>query len=108
MQIQRKETASIFGGPIVAQINHHTDVRVASAQVGSAAVARFLPADRGVEVPMIGVLIDQRVNAWIRIEGVRSHEMCAGEFVPKMSVDRVDEKEFAVFVPIVAPWVGCP
>ena len=32
--------------------------------------------------------------------------MRAGEVVPEMAVDRVDEKELAVLVPIVAPRIG--
>src|SRR5207253_6399539 len=37
---------------------------------------------------------------------MRANEVRAGEVVPEMAVHGVDEKEFAVLVPIVAPRIG--
>ena len=105
MEIQREKPAAIFGGPIVALINHHPDVRMAATEIVRLAVARFLPAIRGIEVPVVGVLVNQRVSAGIRVDRVRANEVRAGKFMPEMAVDSIDEKKFAVLVPIVAPGI---
>jgi len=39
VEIQREEPAAKFGGPVVALVNHHSDVGVAAAQV----VGRAIP-----------------------------------------------------------------
>src|SRR5439155_19956600 len=44
-----------------------------------------------------------RIGARIRVNRVRADEVRAGEVVPEMAVHGVDEKKFAVLVPIVAP-----
>ena len=55
---------------------------------------------------MVRVLIDQLINARVRVDGMRADEVRAGDAVPEMTVDRVDEKELAVLVPVVSPWIG--
>ena len=57
-------------------------------------------------MPVVRVLIDERIRARVRVNGVRADEVRAGEIVPEMAVDGVDEKKFAVLVPIVSPRVG--
>src|SRR5438067_13118495 len=56
MEIQREKMAAIFGGPVVALINHHPDVSVTAAEIVRRAIPRFLPATCGIEVPMVRVL----------------------------------------------------
>src|SRR5207248_5207361 len=84
----------------------HPDVSVTAAEMVRRAIPRFLPATCGIEVPMVRVLFDQRVGAGIGINRVRTNEVRAGEVVPEMAIDRVDEKEFAMLVPIVPPRIG--
>src|SRR5204863_5422373 len=79
------------------------DVGVAAAEGVGLAVARILPRLGRVEVPVVRVLIDERIGARIRVNRVRADEVRAGEVVPEMAVHGVDEKKFAVLVPVVAP-----
>ena len=58
VQVQGEQVAAIFGGPVVAEINHHPHVRVTAAESGRFFGAGFRPAFRGVEVPVVRVLID--------------------------------------------------
>src|SRR5437870_13810482 len=55
---------------------------------------------------MVRVLGDESVGARIRVKGVGADEMRAGEVMPKMAIDRVNEEQFALLVPIVAPRIG--
>src|SRR5258705_11473286 len=57
-------------------------------------------------MPVVRVLVDECIGARIRVKRVRTHEMRAGELVPEMAVNRVNEKQFAVLVPIMPPRVG--
>src|SRR3954471_14258737 len=57
-------------------------------------------------MPVVCVLVDEGIGARVGIEGMRADEMCAGELVPKVTVDGVDEEEFAMLVPIVSPGIS--
>src|SRR6185312_5181381 len=57
-------------------------------------------------MPVVGVLIDERVGARVGINRVWPDEMRAGELMPELSVDGVDEEQFAVLVPVMAPRIG--
>ena len=103
--IQGEEPAAVFGRPVVAEINHHPDVRVAAAEPVRLFSARVLPALPPVEVPVVGVLVDACIDARVGIDRVRADEVRAGDAVPEVAVDRVDEKQLAVLVPIVAPGI---
>src|SRR4051812_31821607 len=54
---------------------------------------------------MVRVLVNQSIHARIVIERVWADKMRACEFVPEMPVHRIDEKQFAVLVPVMAPWI---
>ncbi len=54
---------------------------------------------------MVGVLIDEVVDAGIGILTVHAFEVCALNPVPEMADDGIDEKHFAVLVPIRAPGI---
>jgi hypothetical protein len=96
----------VGGGPVVAEVDHQADVGVtATAGVGGP-VAGFGPVLRGVEVPVIGVLVDQPVRARVGVDRVRTDVVGPGDPVPEMAVDGVDEEQFATFVPIVTPRIG--
>jgi hypothetical protein len=71
-----------------------------------AAPSRDLVQLRGVEVPVIGVEVDQPVGVGLGSIVCGRDVVGAGDAVPEMAVDGVDEEEFAVLVPIVAPRVG--
>src|SRR2546426_8029094 len=103
VEVQREQTATILGRPVVALVNHHPDVCVAPTERVGLAIARILPRLAGVEVPVVRMLVDQRIRARVWVNRVRAHEVRAGEIVPEMTIDSVDEKEFAVLVPVVAP-----
>src|SRR6478752_3763173 len=62
MQIQRKEATAILRGPVIALVNHHADMRMATTDIVRRPVPRFLPADGGIEMPMVRMLIDQGVR----------------------------------------------
>ena len=57
-------------------------------------------------MPVVRVLVDERIGARVRVNRVRADEVRAGEVVPEMAVDRVDEEQLAVLIPIVAPRIG--
>src|SRR5437899_2687998 len=57
---------------------------------------------------MVRMLIDERVGARVRVNRVRANEVRSGDTVPQVAVDGVDEKQFAVLIPIVAPRIGAP
>src|SRR6516165_4389511 len=59
-----------------------------------------------VPVPVIGVLVNLDVSPWIGIDCMGADEMGAGDHVPEVTVDRIDEEKLAERVPIVAPGVG--
>ena len=106
VQIDGEQMAAVFRRPVIAEINHHPYVRVATAEGVRSFAAGFRPTLLRVEVPVVRVLVDERVGARVRIDRVRTDEVRAGEVVPEMAVDRVDEEQLAVLVPIVSPWVG--
>src|SRR5262249_5701297 len=106
VEVEGEEPAAAFDRPVVAQIDHHADMGVAAAEVVRDSIARLLPAFGDIEMPMVSMLIDEGIRARIRIECVRTDEMCAGEVVPEMAIDGVDKEQFAVLIPIVAPRIG--
>src|SRR5262245_26927013 len=103
MHFNCEKATAIFGRPVIAEINHHADMRVTAAIRVRLAVARIPPAHCGVEVPMVRVLIDHRIHARVWINRMWPDEVLAGKVMPKMTVDGVDEKKLAVFVPVMAP-----
>src|SRR5438093_5529736 len=98
VHIDRKKMAAIFSRPIISEINHHANMRMAPAVGIGLAVSGFGPTFRGVKVPMIGVLIDQSIGARVRIDGVGPDEVPAREIMPEMAVDSVDEEQLAMFI----------
>ena len=59
-----------------------------------------------VPVPVVGVLVDQRVGPGVRLDRVRTDEVRARDQVPEVAVDRVDEERLAQGVPVMTPRVG--
>ncbi len=57
-------------------------------------------------MPVVGVLVDLGVGPRVGIDRVRADEVRAGDHVPEVAVDRVDEEQLAERVPVVAPGVG--
>ena len=110
VEIQREEGAAIRVGPVVALINHEAAVGVAAAGLGRGARHAFradvAPLLGGVPVEMIGVLFEKTVG--VRVERLAEHApiVRAGDQVPEMADDGVDDKGLAVLVPIHAPRVG--
>ena len=77
----------------------------APAVVGTdlAAVGEWLGV---VPVPVVGVLVDQRVRPGVRLDRVGADEVRARDQVPEVAVDRVDEERLAECIPVVSPGVG--
>ena len=69
------------------------------------AVARVGPTFADVEVPMIGVHIDQLIDVLVGIDSVRHDVVRSGKDVPQVAGDRIAAEEFAVFVPVVTPGI---
>src|SRR5262249_45046846 len=103
---QREQAAAVFRRPIVPKINHHSDMSVPTAIRIRLAVAAFGPALSRIEMPMVGMLIDQIIDARIRVDGMWPNVMRSGKIVPKLPIHRVDEEEFAILVPIMPPRIG--
>ncbi len=106
VHVQCKEMTAIFGRPVVTEINHRSNVRVPPAVSVGGAGSRCRPVFRGVEMPMISVHVNQLIGARIWINRVWPDKVRAGNQVPEVSVDGVDVKRLAMFVPIVAPRIG--
>ena len=108
VEIEGEELAAVRLGPLVGEVDHQSAVRVAAAEAvvfgpGGGTVVQ-LP--RVVPVVMIGVLVDRLVDVRVRLDRVRAHEVGAGDQVPEVAVDRVDEEPLAERVPVVAPGIG--
>ena len=101
-----EELAIPGAGEVAALVDAHADVGVASAEAVSGAISRFLPSAGGVEVPMVGVHLDGLVDEGVGGAAEGAVEVTAGNHVPEVAVDGVDEEEFAVLVPVVTPGVG--
>ena len=106
MHIECKKPVVKCSWPVVPLINKRSDVGVAASKCICRPVAGFGPVLGSVEVKMISVLVDERINVGIRIHSAGSHVMSAGDTVPEVAVDCVDEKQLAVFVPVMSPGIG--
>ena len=111
VEIERKDSAPVLRRPIVAEINHHAGMGVPAAcgigargHAGLLEVTPFFFAD--VEMKMVGGLLDELVKIFVEMIAVHALVTRAGQGVPEMADDGVDEKELAVLVPIVAPRIG--
>ena len=103
--VKRVELAAIRVGPVVAQIDHRSGMGMAAAIGVRFAVARLAPPLADVEVPVVGVHIDELIDVLVGIDGVRHDVVRSGEDVPQVASDRVAAEEFAVFVPVVSPGI---
>ena len=97
--------AAVVLGPVVAQIDHHPGVGVATTEIVGGAVPRLLPAIAGVEVPVVGMHVDEFIGVRIRVERAVPWIMRPGDDLPEVAVDGVDEEAVAEGVPVVAPRV---
>ena len=110
VQVHGENGAAIFIGPVVALIDHQPAVGVAAAGerggVGDALGADVAPFFPGVPVEMVGVLFEKTVG--VRVERLAEHAAVvrAGDDVPEVADDGVDEEGFAVLVPVHAPGIG--
>ena len=59
-----------------------------------------------IKVIMIGGLLDQLVKVLVEMIAVHALIARAGYGMPEVADDGVDEKELAVFVPVVSPRIG--
>ena len=106
VEVERVKLIAKRGGPVVAEVDHHAHMGVTPAVSVGGTIAGLFPILIRVEVPVVGVQIDETVRVGVGIKRMRAHVVLAGCVVPEVAVDRVDEKQFAVRVPVVAPRVG--
>ena len=82
----------------------------AACGIGAGGHAGFLKVTpfflSNIEVIMIGGLLDQLVKVLVEMIAVHALIARAGHSMPEVADDGVDEKELAVFVPVVPPWIG--
>ena len=76
----------------------------AGGHAGFLKVTPFFFAD--IKVIMIGGLLDQLVKVLVEMIAVHALIARAGHGMPEVANDGVDEKELAVFVPVVPPRIG--
>ena len=105
MKIPGEEMAAVFLGPVVAQIDHQPGVGVAAAEIVGGAIPRLLPAAAGVEMPVVGMHVNEFIGVRIGVERAVPRVMRPGDDLPEVAVDRVDEEAVAEGVPVVAPGV---
>src|SRR3954471_9630802 len=106
VHVESKEMAAVLSGPVVTQVNHHPDVGVTTTVSVRLFAIGHGPSFRCVEMPVVRVLVYKAVNAGIGIDCVGPNEMRARDSVPELAIDGVDEEQFAVLIPIMAPGVG--
>jgi len=106
VEVEGEEVAAVLLGPVLALVDHHADVGVAAAELVGGTVAGFGPVAFRVEVPVVGMHVEVLVGVGIGVDGVGADVAGSGDAVPEVAVDGVDEEEFAVFVPIMAPGIG--
>src|SRR6267142_6460744 len=106
MKIQRENLALISSRPVGAQINHEPAVGVATAEDvrPGARLSRILPALPAVPMKMICGLLHHSVTVRRQMLAVHPFVIRPRYAVPKMTDDRVNEKQLAILVPIVTPW----
>ena len=97
--------AAVFVGPVVAQVDHEPRVGVPTAEIVGGTVPRLLPSAAGIEMPVIGVHVDEFVDMRVGVERAVPRMMGPGNDLPEMTVDRVDEEAVAEGVPVMAPGV---
>ncbi len=104
--IPGEEFAIPVVGKMSALINAHADVGMSAAVVVGGSVAGFGPAAGAIKVPVVGVHLDGFKDELVGRRREGTVEVRTGDHVPEVAVDGVDEEEFAVLVPVVAPGIG--
>ena len=110
--VEREQRIAILIRPIVCQIDHESDVRVAATRcvgrVGDTRGAYVAPVFASVPMKVIGRLFDHIVR--MRVEMLPIHAPIArtGHEVPQMTDDRIDDERLAVVVVVKPPRVGGP
>ena len=105
VHVEGEQLVAVACRPLVGLVDHHADVGVAAAEAVGLAVAAVLPGPAGVEVVVVGDGVEPVVDVGVaRRAGVV--QVRAGHEVPEMAGDGVDEEQFALLVPVVAPGVG--
>ena len=105
MQVEREELVAERGRPLIGLVDHHADVGMSAAEIIGPAIARILPFSRGIEMPVIRDHLHPLVNGGILMRGELTHLLVegAGDDRPEVADHRVDEKAFAVLIPIMPP-----
>ena len=110
VEIGGENLATILGREVGALVNHQADVRVAATDTGGrggdAQLPHIGPHLAAIPMVMVGVLVDEFVNARIRIVAVHPLKVRSLDAVPEVADDRVDEEHLAVLIPIHAPRVS--
>ena len=106
VKVQRERAASILRRPVVAAVDHQPAMGVTAPKIIRGAIPRRGPTLASVEVPVVGMKVDQLIGMTVRVERKRAGEMGTGDGVPKVAVDGVGEKQLSDVVPVVAPGVG--
>ena len=108
VQVERHELITVLRRPVVALVNHHTDVRVSAPEAirAAATAVSVVPLLASVPVIVIGLLVDQLVDVWIRILAVHALEVRSMDTLPAVADDGVDEEKFVVLGPIGTPRIG--
>lgn len=79
---------------------------VPAAEIVCRTVARLRPTLFRIEVEVVRVVVNLFVDVRVGIEEEGAREVSAGNHVPEVTVDGVDEEEIVQVVPVVAPRVG--
>ena len=107
MHVQGHEFIAIRRRPVIALINHHSDVRVAAAKIigATAATVGIVPLLARVPVVVVGLLVDEFVHKWIGVFAMHPLEVRTVNALPAMPDHGVDEQELVILGPIGTPGV---
>ncbi len=107
VQVAGEERAPVAVGPVVGQVDHRADVRVAAAErlVDPVPLARVLPAPAG-PVQVVGAGLHQLVEVRVEVVAVHPIEVGAGDHAEQVGDHAVGDERLAVVVEVQAPRIG--
>ena len=109
VEVEDEKALPVAVGPVVAQVDHGTDVGVTSAGravlLVALALTRVGPPAAG-PVDVIGTALEQAVEITVEVLAVHALEVRAGDDVEEVRDHAVGDESLPVIVEIETPGVG--
>src|SRR5205823_4381447 len=109
VDIAHEQTIAILLRPVITEVGHQTGMRVSATRLAMDALAA---ARRGpgtaAPVQVIGGGVDEIIAKAVVVKAIHALVVCAGDHVPEMANDTIDEERLAVLIEVQAPRIGRP